>query len=187
MSQLRRLGSGSNLQRAPKVDFINPTGRNRWLVIALWGLALVIGAQTAQKWQHWQDVELRTLEVEQRFTDVAVQQEQLMQTALRASPDQKKQLEAFRQQGVTPFPLLDLLEHAWSAEVAVQRLDVSTVAQSMSLELESKTLNDTFRFIERLKADKSTAVFLQQSTRNSSDPMLPMGVKLSVQRRGDTP
>ncbi|UZE28699.1 hypothetical protein [Pseudomonas asplenii] len=60
------------------------------------------------------------------------------------------------------------------------RLEVNTTARELSLELESQRLEGSLHFIEQLKADTGLTVSLQQSARNTRDPMLPMSVKFKL-------
>ncbi|WP_017902394.1 hypothetical protein, partial [Pseudomonas asplenii] len=136
-------------------------------------------------WQDWQQLQLRQAEadqVERQFNALAIEQENRLQAALHTSPQQQKQLEAFDRQRATPFALLDALGRAWTPDVALLRLEVDTTAQELSLELESQRLDGSLQFIERLKSDSGLSVSLQQSARNTRDPMLPMTVKFKLAR-----
>ncbi len=165
--------------RAPLIDLRGARLRPWWLVLlgaAALGLWLLL-------WSDWQALQAREAEadqVERQFTALAVQQERLMQASLRTSPQQKKQLETFVRQNTTPFALLDALGQAWSPDVALLRLEVNTAARELSLDLESQRLEGSLRFIEKLKTDTGLTVNLQQSARNTRDPMLPMSVKFKL-------
>jgi hypothetical protein len=170
IAQLKSQLVGAWRQRqAPDVDFLHPNAVYRPLVSALWlgaaGLAFIT-------WQHWQRMEhqqQQTDALEQRFIELTRRQEQLIQAAIRLSPQQKQQLAAFSRQQDTPFALMDAVARAWSAEVALTHL-----------ELEAKVLGDAFRFVERLKAQPGVHVNLQQSARKANDPQHPVQVKLAV-------
>ena len=75
---------------------------------------------------------------------------------------------------------LAAVARAWSAEVALTRVEVDTQARLIHLELEAKVLGDAFRFVERLKAQPGVHVNLQQSARKANDPQHPVQVKLAV-------
>jgi len=165
--------------RAPSIDLRGERPR-RWLWVLLGAVALGVWLLLWSDWQALQIQEAEAEQVERQFTALAIQQEQQMQAALRTSPQQKKQLEAFARQGATPCALLDALGRAWSADVALLRLEVNTTARELSLELESQRLEGSLHFIEQLKADTGLTVSLQQSARNTRDPMLPMSVKFKL-------
>lgn len=69
---------------------------------------------------------------------------------------------------------------AWSHDVALTRLEVNTQTQILNLDLEARVLGDAFRFVERLKTLKGIQVNLQQSSRKTNDPALPVLVKLTL-------
>ncbi len=151
--------------RAPSIDLRGERPR-RWLWVLLGAVALGVWLLLwSDYWQALQIQEAEAEQVERQFTALAIQQEQQMQAALRTSPQQKKQLEAFARQSATPFALLDAL---------------GRTARELSLELESQRLEGSLHFIEQLKADTGLTVSLQQSARNTRDPMLPMSVKFKL-------
>lgn len=165
--------------RAPQIDLRGERARP-WLVVLLGAVALGLWLLLVSDWQALQAREAEAEQVERQFTALAIRQEQLMQAALRTSPEQKKQLEAFARQSATPFALLDALGRAWTPDVALLRLEVNTVARELSLDLESQRLEGSLRFIETLKRDTGLTVSLQQSARNTQDPMRPMSVKFKL-------
>ncbi|NWA05359.1 hypothetical protein [Pseudomonas gingeri] len=165
--------------RAPLIDLRGDRARP-WLVILLGVIALGLWLLLWSDWQTLQVREAEAQQVERQFTALAIQQEQRMQASLRTSPQQKKQLETFARQSATPFALLDALGQAWSPDVALLRLEVNTAARELSLDLESQHLEGSLRFIEKLKTDTGLTVSLQQSARNTRDPMLPMSVKFKL-------
>ncbi|MGY2172589.1 hypothetical protein [Pseudomonas gingeri] len=165
--------------RAPLID-LRGERANLWLVLLLGAVALALWLLLWSDWQALQVREAEAEQVERQFTALAIQQEQLMQASLRTSPLQKKQLETFARQNATPFALLDALGQAWSPDVALLRLEVNTAARELSLDLESQRLEGSLRFIEKLKTDTGLTVSLQQSARNTRDPMLPMSVKFKL-------
>ncbi|AMB83844.1 hypothetical protein AWM79_00365 [Pseudomonas agarici] len=165
--------------RAPLIDLRGERMRP-WLLVLLSILALGLWLLLWSDWQALQVREAEADQVERQFTALAIQQEQLMQASLRTSPQQKKQLETFARQNATPFALLDALGQAWSPDVALLRLEVNTAAQELNLDLESQRLEGSLRFIEKLKTDTGLTVNLQQSARNTRDPMLPMSVKFKL-------
>ena len=168
---------------APVVDFQHPSPTRRSWVAVLWLLAALLLFNTWEDWQRLQHQQQLTDEREQHFIQLTRQQEQLIQAAIRLSPAQKQQLAAFAQQSATPFALLDALGQAWSHDVAITRLDVTTQTQLLTLDLEVRALPDAFRFVERLKALPDLRVTLQQSARKPNDPQRPMLVKLSLAKR----
>ena len=168
---------------APVVDFQHPSPTRRSWVAVLWLLAALLLFNTWEDWQRLQHQQQLTDEREQHFIQLTRQQEQLIQAAIRLSPAQKQQLAAFAQQAATPFALLDALGQAWSHDVAITRLDVTTQTQLLTLDLEVRALPDAFRFVERLKALPDLRVTLQQSARKPNDPQRPMLVKLSLAKR----
>ncbi|MCP1465927.1 hypothetical protein [Pseudomonas sp. S3E17] len=181
IAQLKSQLAGAWRQRqAPDVDFLHPNAVYRPLVSVLW---LVAAGLVFVTWQHWQRMEhqqRQTDALEQRFIELTRRQEQLIQAAIRLSPQQKQQLAAFSRQQDTPFALMDAVARAWSAEVALTRVEVDTQARLIHLELEAKVLGDAFRFVERLKAQPGVHVNLQQSARKANDPQHPVQVKLAV-------
>lgn len=166
--------------RAPGVDFQHAGGAHRPLVTVLWAVALVLVLITWQHWQRMEEQQQQTDALEQHFIQLTRRQEQLIQAAIRLSPRQKQQLAAFAQQSVTPFALIDTVAQAWSRDVALTRLEVSTQTQLLHLELEAKALGDAFRFVERLNALPGVQVNLQQSARKANDPQHPVQVKLAI-------
>lgn len=165
---------------APGIDFQHASATHQPLVTVLWGAALVLLFITWQHWQRMEQQQLHTDELEQHFIQLTRQQEQLIQAAIHLSPKQKQQLAAFSGQSTTPFTLMDAVARAWSTEIALTRVDVNTLAQSVQLEFEAKVLGDAFRFVERLKAQPSVHVNLQQSALKAKDPQHPVQVKLTV-------
>ena len=166
--------------RAPAVDLQHPGGAHRPLVAVLWLLALGVLFNT---WQHWQRMELQQRQTdarEQQFIELTRRQEQLIQAAIRLSPQQKQQLAALSRQSASPFALMDAVAQAWSRDVALTRLEVNTQAQRLQLDLEAKQLGDAFRFVERLKAQPGVHVNLQHSALKTDDPQHPVQVKLAV-------
>ncbi|TFY95746.1 hypothetical protein DYL61_01890 [Pseudomonas nabeulensis] len=168
---------------APVVDFQHPSPTRRSWVAVFWLLAALLLFNTWEDWQRLQYQQQLTDEREQHFIQLTRQQEQLIQAAIRLSPVQKQQLAVFAQQSATPFALLDALGQAWSHDVAITRLDVTTQTQLLTLDLEVRALPDAFRFVERLKALPELRVTLQQSARKPNDPQRPMLVKLSLAKR----
>lgn len=169
--------------RAPRsngVNFQRPTATWRPLVALLWLIgALLLGTT----WLHRERLEQQqqqTDALDQQFIQLTRRQEQLIQAAIRLSPQQKLQLAAFAQQTASPFPLLDAIGYAWANEVALTRLEVSTQAQVLNLDLEARVLADAFRFVERLKDREGVQVSLQQSSRKANDPARPVLVKLRL-------
>ena len=75
---------------------------------------------------------------------------------------------------------MDAVARAWSADIALTRVEVNTQNQMLLLELEAKALGDAFRFVERLKAQPGVHVNVQQSARKANDPQHPVQVKLAV-------
>lgn len=166
--------------KAPGIDFQHPNAAHRPLVAALWLVAAVLLFSTWQHWQHMEHQQQLTDAREQQFIQMTRRQEQLIQAAIRLSPQQKQQVAAFTQQKATPFALMDAVAQAWSKEIALTRVEVNTQAQLLHLDLEAKHLGDAFRFVERLKAQPGVHVTLQQSARKANDPQQPVQVKLSV-------
>jgi hypothetical protein len=166
--------------RLPTIDFLHPGATRRPLVALLWLIALMVLLTTSQHWQQMQHQQRQTDELEQQFIQLARQQEQLIQAAIHLSPQQKQQLVIFARQAVTPLPLLDAVGQAWSHDVALTRLEVNTQTQILNLDLEARVLGDAFRFVERLKTLKGIQVNLQQSSRKTNDPALPVLVKLTL-------
>lgn len=175
-----RLAGAWKQRRAPGVDFQQPNAFNRPLVGVLWLVAAVLAFTTWQHWQRMEQQQRQTDEQEQDFIQLTRRQEQLIQAAIRLSPQQKQQLATFAQQSANPFALMDAVARAWSHDVALTRLEVNTQSQLIHLELEAKALGDAFRFVERLKAQAGTQVSVQQSTRKANDPLHPVRVKLTV-------
>ncbi|QXI28104.1 hypothetical protein [Pseudomonas vanderleydeniana] len=176
---LRRRGQRPS---APAIDLRGSRPRT-WLVALLAAVAIALWLLL---WMDWRTLQARQAEadrVERQFNALAIQQEKQMQAALRTSPQQQKQLDAFARQRATPFELLDALGRAWTPDVALLRLEVDTAAQELSLDLESQRLEGSLQFIERLKNDSGLNVSLQQSARNTRDPMLPMSVKFKLARQ----
>lgn len=167
-------------RRAPAVDFQHATATLRPLVTALWLMVAVMMFGLWRQWQHMEYQQQKTDELEQHFIQLARRQEQLIQAAIRLSPQQKKQLAAFAQQKASPFALMDAVAQAWSKEIALTRVEVNTQAQLIHLDLEAKQLGDAFRFVDRLKARPGVQVHLQQSALKPDDPQHPVQVKLSV-------
>ncbi|QVN01255.1 MULTISPECIES: hypothetical protein [Pseudomonas] len=166
--------------RAPRVDFQRPAPTHRALVAALWLMASLLLVST---WHHWQRMvhqQQQTDVLEQQFIQLTRRQEQLIQAAIRLSPQQRQQLASFAQQKVTPFALMDGVAQAWSKEIALTRVEVNTQAQLLHLDLEVKQLGDAFRFVDRLKAQPGVQVNLQQSALKNNDPQHPVQVKLTV-------
>lgn len=166
--------------RPPGVDFQHPSQAHRPLVAALWAVAVGVILIT---WQHWQRMEYeqeQTDVLEQQFIQLTRRQEQLIQAAIRLSPHQKQLMAAFAQQTATPFSLMNAVARAWSADVALTRVEVNTLAGQLQLDLEARQLGDAFRFVERLKAQPGVYVNLQHSTRKADDPQRPVQVKLTV-------
>jgi len=166
--------------RAPSVDFQRPTPTHRALVAGLW---LVAGLLLSSAWHHWQRMvqqQQQTDVLEQQFIQLTRRQEQLIQAAIRLSPQQKQQLASFARQKITPFALMDGVAQAWSKEIALTRVEVNTQAQVVHLDLEAKQLGDAFRFVDRLKAQPGVQVNLQQSALKTQDPQHPVQVKLTV-------
>lgn len=167
-------------RRAPAVD-LQRRGQAHWpLVLGLWLIAAGVLFNTGQHWQHLQDQQQHTDGLEQQFIQLTRQQEQLIQAAIRLSPQQKQQLASFAQQSLTPFALVDAVGQAWSRDVALTRLEVNTQTQRLNLDLEARALADAFRFIERLKAVPGVNVSLQQSASKPNDPQRPVLVKLTL-------
>lgn len=166
--------------RAPGVDFQHANARHRPLITVLWLVALALMFSTWQHWQRMEQQQLQTDELEQHFIQLTRRQEQLIQAAIRLSPQQKQQLAAFSKQSITPFPLIDAVAQAWSRDIALTRVEVNTQTQLLLLELEAKALGDAFRLVERLKAQPGVHVNLQQSARKANDPQHPVQVKLAV-------
>lgn len=165
---------------APGVDFQHPSTRHRPLVALLWLIAVVLLCNT---WLHWEQLgqqQQQTDELDQQFIQLTRRQEQLIQAAIRLSPQQKLQLAAFAQQSASPFQLLDALGDAWANEVALTRLEVNTQARVLNLDLEARVLADAFHFVERLKGREGLHVSLQQSSRKANDPARPVLVKLRL-------
>ncbi|WP_191489543.1 hypothetical protein [Pseudomonas sp. FEN] len=166
--------------RAPRIDLRGASSARPWLLALLGAVALGLWITL---WADWQALQVREAEaerLERQFTALAIQQEQLMQASLHTSPLQKKQLETFARQSATPFALLDALGRAWSTDVALLRLDINTPARELSLDIESRRLEGSLHFIEQLKTESGLSVSLQQSARNTRDPMLPMSVKVKL-------
>lgn len=168
------------ITRAPGVDFQHANAAHRPLIGVLWLVALALMFNTWQHWQHMEQQQLHTDELEQHFIQLTRRQEQLIQAAIRLSPQQKQQLAAFSRQSTTPFPLIDAVAQAWTKDIALTRLEVNTQTQQLHLDLEAKGLGDAFRFVERLKAQPGVRVNLQQSALKSDDPQRPVQVKLAV-------
>lgn len=165
---------------APAVDFQHANAPLRPLIGVLWLVALLLLFNTWQHWQRMEQQQLHTDELEQQFIQLTRRQEQLIQAAIRLSPQQKQQLAAFSRQAITPFPLMDAVARAWSADIALTRVEVNTQNQMLLLELEAKALGDAFRFVERLKAQPGVHANVQQSARKANDPQHPVQVKLAV-------
>lgn len=183
LKRLQILWAQRFVRKAPTINFQSTTSTSVWLVTLLWVLALVLCAVVLDNWMQLQDQEAETVRVEEQFTAMALKQEKLIQASIKASPEQKKQLEAFEQQKITPYDLLDTIGQAWNLEVAILRIEVNTVTREVDMDLESKTLADTFRFIERLKSDGTIDVYLQQSSINTKDQMQPFTIKLELKGR----
>lgn len=166
--------------RAPGVDFQNTSAVHRPLVTVLWAVTIGVLFITWQHWQRMEHQQQQTDALEQQFIQLTRRQEQLIQAAIRLSPQQKQQLAAFAKQSATPFALMDAVAQAWSKDIALTRVEVNTQAQLLHLDLEAKALGDAFRFIERLKAQPGVQVSLQQSARKANDPQHPVQVKLAV-------
>lgn len=166
--------------QGPDVDFQRASATRRPWVTALWLVAAALLFNTWQHWQHMEQQQQQTDALEQHFIQLTRRQEQLIQAAIRLSPQQKQQLSTFAQQTATPFALMDAVAQAWSGDIALTRVEVNTQAQLIHLDLEAKGLGDAFRFAERLKAQPGVQVNLQQSARKANDPQHPVLVKLSV-------
>jgi hypothetical protein len=175
-----RLAAAWQQRHAPGVDFLHPDALSRPLVSALWLVAAGLAFVTWQHWQRMEHQQHQTDVLEQRFIQLTRRQEQLIQAAIRLSPQQKQQLAAFSRQRDTPFALMDAVAQAWAGEVALTRVEINTQAQLIHLELEAKVLGDAFRFVERLEAQPGVHVNLQQSARKTNDPQHPVQVKLAV-------
>lgn len=178
--RLATLWQHVRVPQAPGVDFQHPNATHRPLVAVLWLVAVALLFSTWQHWQRMEHQQQQTDEREQQFIQMTRRQEQLIQAAIRLSPQQKQQVAAFAQQAATPFALMDTVAQAWSREIALTRVEVNTQAQLLHLDLETKQLGDAFRFVERLKAHPGVHVTLQQSARKANDPQQPVQVKLSV-------
>jgi hypothetical protein len=166
--------------QGPHVDFLRASATRRPWVTVLW---LGAAALLFNTWQHWQRMEQQqqqTDALEQHFIQLTRRQEQLIQAAIRLSPQQKQQLAAFAKQSQTPFALIDAVAQAWSKEIALTRIEVNTQNQVLHLDLEARALAEAFRFVERLKAKPGVRVSLQQSARKPNDPQHPVQVKLTV-------
>lgn len=183
LKQLPALPAQGFARKAPSVNFQHSTLTCKWLVTLLWVLALVLCTVVWDNWMQLQDQETETLRVEEQFAALALKQEKLIQASIKTSPEQKKQLEAFAQQAITPYALLDTIGKAWNQELAIVRMEVRTVTREVDMTLESKTLPDVFRFIERLKSDATIDVYLQQSSINTKEPMQPFSIKLGLKGR----
>lgn len=168
------------LPPAPSVDFQHASAAHRPLVAVLWAAAAGLTFITWQQWQRMEHQQQQTDALEQQFIQLTRRQEQLIQAAIHLSPQQKKQVAAFAQQTASPFPLLDTVARAWSAEVALTRVEVNTQANVLNLDLEARQLGDAFRFVERLEAQPGVHVNLQQSAIKTNDPQRPVQVKLTV-------
>lgn len=166
--------------QAPRVDFQHPNAAHRPLVALLWLVTAVLVVGTWQHWQRMEHQQQQTDALEQQFIQLTRRQEQLIQAAIRLSPRQKQQVAAFARQTSTPFPLMDAVARAWSAEIALTRVEVNTQANVLHLDLETRQLGDAFRFAERLQAQPGVHVSLQQSALKTSDPQHPVQVKLTV-------
>lgn len=166
--------------RAPGVNFQHPSGAHWPLIAALWAVAVGLLLITWQHWQHMEHQQQQTDALEQQFIQLTRRQEQLIQAAIRLSPQQKQQLAALSQQSATPFALMDAVAQAWSKDIALTRVEVNTQTQLLHLDLEAKVLGDAFRFVERLKAQPRVHVNLQQSALKTNDPHHPTQVKLVV-------
>lgn len=165
---------------APGVDFQHASAAHRPLMVVLWLMALALIFNTWQHWQRMEQQQLHTDELEQQFIQLTRRQEQLIQAAIRLSPQQKQQLAAFSGQSATPFALMDAVARAWSKDIALTRVEVNTQSQLLHLDLEAQALGEAFRFVERLKAQPRVRVSLQQSARKPNDPQHPVQVKLAV-------
>ncbi|PRA32414.1 hypothetical protein [Pseudomonas poae] len=166
--------------QAPGINFQQTSAAYRPLVVVLW---LATAVLVFSAWHHWERMaqqQQQTDELEQQFIQLARRQEQLVQAAIRLSPQQKQQLAAFAQQKASPFALMDVVAQAWSKDVALTRVEVNTQAQRLHLDLETKVLGDVFRFVERLQAQPGVGVTLQQSALKPNDPQQPVQVKLTV-------
>jgi hypothetical protein len=166
--------------QGPHVDFLRASATRRPWVTVLW---LGAAALLFNTWQHWQRMEQQqqqTDALEQHFIQLTRRQEQLIQAAIRLSPQQKQQLAAFAKQSQTPFALIDAVARAWSKDIALTRVEVNTQNQLLHLDLEAQALAEAFRFVERLKAQPGVRVSLQQSARKTNDPQHPVQVKLIV-------
>jgi uncharacterized protein HemX len=168
---------------APGVNFQHPSGAHRPLIAALWAVAVGLLLITWQHWQHMEHQQQQTDALEQQFIQLTRRQEQLIQAAIRLSPQQKQQLAALSQQSATPFALMDAVAQAWSKDIALTRVEVNTQTQLLHLDLEAKVLGDAFRFVERLKAQPGVHVSLQESALKTNDPHHPVQVKLVVGTR----
>lgn len=168
---------------APAINFQQKKPTVVWLVAVLWAVALSLSVTVWDNWLQLQDKDADTVRIEATFTAMALKQQKLIQASIQTSPQQKKQLEAFARHEATPYALLTTLEQAWSPQVALLRLELDVVAQEVGMDIESKELADTFRFIERLKRQGTVDVYLQQSAVNTQDPMTPMVVKLRLSAR----
>lgn len=168
---------------APVINFLQKKPTVGWLVALLWAVALALCVTVWDNWLQLQDKDADTARVEAQFTAMALKQQKLIQASIQTSPQQKKQLEAFTQQKATPYALLTTLEQAWSPQVALLRLELEPVTQEVDMDIESKDLADTFRFIERLKRQGTVDVYLQHSAVNTQDPMNPTVVKLRLSAR----
>ncbi|QHF47384.1 hypothetical protein PspS35_27685 [Pseudomonas sp. S35] len=179
-SRLARRWQQLHAPQAPGVDFQQATPTHRPLVAVLWAVA---AALLFSLWQHWQGMEQQqrqTDELEQHYIQLTRRQEQLIQAAIRLSPQQKQQLAVFSRQSQTPFALMDAVAQAWSKDIALTRVEVNTQSQLIHLDLEAKRLADAFRFAERLNAQPGVQVNLQHSARKANDPQHPVQVKLTV-------
>lgn len=166
--------------RVPHVDFQRPAPTHRALVAALWLMASLLLLSTWHHWQRMTQQQQQTDVLEQQYIQLTRRQEQLIQAAIRLSPQQKQQLASFAQQKITPFALMDGVARAWSKEIALTRVEVNTQTQVLHLDLEAQQLGDAFRFLDRIKAQPGVQVTLQQSARKTNDPQHPVQVKLTV-------
>lgn len=183
LNRLHAVWSRGLAAKAPTINFQTTPPTLPWLGALLWLLAAMLCATVWDNWMLLQDKEAQTVGVEEQFATLALQQKKRLQASIHTSPEQKKQLEAFAQQLLTPYALFTTLDRAWSLDVAILNMQVSTVPQEVDMEIESKGLPDAFRFIQRLKTDKTLDVYLQQSSINTQDPMQPTRVKLKLSGR----
>jgi hypothetical protein len=163
-----------------RVDFLRNNAAITWLIVLLWLFALLAGALVWGDWLALHQREADTALLEDRFEALAARQERALQAVRYVSPVQREQMVEFAKQKASPQALLDRISMAWSPQMALLRLDVDTLSGQANLDIEARTLEEEFSFVQRLKHLGHAEAVLQQDAQKTNDPDRAIGVRLRV-------